>query len=236
MMGYAVSMLLALLGAGNEARSGVGPVGEALFEQLSQGLAHASVGDWAEYEVRGGAGRSSYWRLAAVDEEADERGRPALWIEIEVGQHAQLAAPLAQIRMLVAKRTGLEADGITRLFVALGSDRPQEVPAHSMQRMRRELRLPPSSTFLAGEAEGVTIESGRQASLMTGAGTIRSVPIEVLRAGTVIQRIWISDRIPLLHLSKLEVPAIGYSMVVGAFGMNATPRMILPSARRGRDR
>ena len=52
---------------------------------------------------------------------------------------------------------------------------------------------------------------------------------EILRAGAVIERLWISPRVPLLHLAKLEVPATGYAMMVAAFGKDAAPRILLPS-------
>lgn len=230
----AASAVLVMVGAAKEATAPTGfepgPMGEAFLEHLAKGLSDAAVGEWASYELTRTDGRTSHWRLAAVGEETDERGRPAIWIEMEVGDHAELAAPLAQIRMLVAKRSGSKADAIARLIVAVGADRPQEVPPHSLGALRRELRAVRWSTD-AEHPDGMAIHSGQESAVMTGAGTIRSIPIEILRAGTVIQRIWISRRVPLLHLSKLEVPAIGYSMVVTAFGRDAAPRISLPGAR-----
>jgi len=228
-MGRAASTVLVLLGAA-PTRFEPGPMGEALLEHLAKGLSDAAVGEWASYQLTRADGRTSHWRLAAVGQETDQRGRPALWIEMEIGQHAESAAPLAQIRMLVANRSGSKADAISRLIVAVGADPPQEVPPHSLGALRRELRSAPASRDPEG-ADGIAIHSGQESSVMTGAGTIRSTPIEILHLGTVIQRIWIARRVPLLHLSKLEVPAIGYSMVVAAFGRDATPRIALPSTR-----
>src|SRR5262249_62154800 len=130
MMGRTASALLVILAAANEARAPTRlqvALGEPLLGHLAHGLSDASVGDWAAYELRRRDGRASYWRLAAVAEETDERGRAAMWIEMEVGEHSELAAPLAQIRMLVAKRRGWGTDAITRLILAVGTDRPPEV-------------------------------------------------------------------------------------------------------------
>ncbi len=237
MMAEAVSAVLSLLGAARmvPTQFDKNPVAEALWAHLSKGLGEAAVGDWVTYEVSGGSGRISHWRLAAVGEKTDDSNRPALWIEMEVGEHALMAAPLVQIRMLVAKRTGLAMERISRLIVALGPDRPQEVPLHALETMRREIgNRGLWAPGVAEEAGGMTIRPGHEARLMTGAGTIPSVPIEVVRGDVVVQRIWMSRRVPLLHLSKLEVPALGYSMQVSAFGTGATPRIILPRARPNR--
>ena len=46
--------------------------------------------------------------------------------------------------------------------------------------------------------------------------------------GSLVERIWMSRRLPLLGLAKLEMPGTGYLMEVTGFGKGATARMILP--------
>src|SRR5688500_2923656 len=80
-----------------------------------------AVGEWVTYRMSG-AGRDVYLRLAVVGEEQDGLGRPAVWMELEWGEHPELASPLAQIRFLAARGRALEPDSVTRVFFAHGHD------------------------------------------------------------------------------------------------------------------
>src|SRR5260370_38035435 len=92
---FAIS-LLGLLVASNrtgDARAHVLPLP---VERLEQPLDDARVGGWAAYRIDGGPTPHGHWRLAVAGEEHDARGRPAFWMEIELGLHASSSAPLPQ--------------------------------------------------------------------------------------------------------------------------------------------
>ena len=84
--------------------------GKALMDHLAKGLRTTQVGDWVTYKLDGGGARVHYWRLAVVGEEQDKLGRDALWLEMEWGTHPAMRAPLAQIRMLIARGDGVAFD------------------------------------------------------------------------------------------------------------------------------
>ncbi|HXN40822.1 MAG TPA: hypothetical protein VN918_03470, partial [Myxococcaceae bacterium] len=220
--------LCALVSAGR-ARAGqsTDSVADALLRHMAEGVRDARPGDWISYRTDAGNGRVSFWRFSVVGAEKDARGRDSLWIEIELGQHGDLRAPLAQIRMLVARQTGLSSEGVTRVYVALGVDRPQEI---SPEQLRTLLPSLPESdrSLLPSDADWATVRPGSESRLMTHAGTLPAIPIETYRQGSLVQRIWISHRLPLLHLAKLEMPGIGHAMEVTGFGDGALPRMVLP--------
>ncbi len=202
-------------------------VAEALLRHMARGVSDARPGDWISYRTDAGNGRVSFWRFSVVGAEKDARGRDSLWIEIELGQHGDLRAPLAQIRMLVARQTGLTPEGVTRVYVALGVDRPQEI---SLEQLRTLLPSLPENDRgrVPGDADGAMVRPGSESRLMTHAGTLPAIPIETYRQGSLVQRIWMSHRLPLLHLAKLEMPGIGHAMEVTGFGDGARPRMTLP--------
>ncbi len=200
----------------------VDPVAQALIRHMAHGASDAKRGDWISYRTDAGGGRVSFWRLSAVGAEKDALGRDALWIEVELGQHEDLRAPLLQMKMLVARGEGLAAEGVTRLFVAIGADPPQEISPDRLQTLRRS---PPARPHGPGEEIIRTREEGR---LLTHAGTLPAIPIEIYHRGSLIERIWMSHRLPLLGLAKLEMPSIGHAMEVTGFGHDAAPRMILP--------
>ncbi len=215
-------LLLAVTPAAAEAP----PAVRTLMEHMSRGMRETKVGDWVTYKLDGGGRRVHYWRIAAVGQEKDRLGRDALWIEIDLGTHPGMAAPLGQMKMLVAKETGISSQGITRLIVASGFDRPQE---YSPEALSQALNKEPAAKKPA-PAAGVSpgIRSGPETQLMTLAGTVPAVPLEVRYRSTVIKRLWMSREIPVLQLAKIEIPGIGQSMEVRDFGVNAKPLMALP--------
>jgi hypothetical protein len=200
----------------------------ALIEHLGRGVSDARSGEWVSYRFDGGDGRVSYWRLAVVGEEKDRLGRDAAWIEVEVGEHPAFAAPLAQMRMLAARTTGLRRDGVTRLFVAHGADPAVEVSPEALPLRRSATRGPAQPT---GGGSDARIRTGRAGRIMTPAGTILAVPVELMSGGTVLQRLWMSRSIPVLHLAKMELLPIGHLAEVVDYGFDARPRMILPDPK-----
>lgn len=195
--------------------------GAALLRQLSEGVAATEVGQWVTYAAKAGGGTIGYWRVAVVGQEKDRLGRDAYWIEIEVGRDARLSAPLAQMRLLVARASGFQASGITRVFIGQAADRPVEVESGSLQAVK--LTHPTEGRSSLNRAR-----VGQEASLMTEAGTVTALPLEIADRGVLLQRMWISRDVPVLHLAKLEMPAIGHALEVRDYGAGAQPRMILP--------
>ncbi|MHB8878877.1 MAG: hypothetical protein ACYC8T_34685 [Myxococcaceae bacterium] len=211
------------------AKMDLGPVGRAIVQHMQKGLKETKVGDWVTYKVDGTADRVHYWRLAVVGEEKDPKGRDAYWIEIDMGEHHELKAPLSQMRMLVAKSEGLSREGITRMVVAFGYEKPQEMAPDSVDFMTRGEPADPEPAPAAGPDPRLWVRTGKESRLMTLAGTVAAVPVEVMIKGTVVKRMWMSRQVPVLHLAKMEIPAIEHSMEVRDYGIDARPRMVLPA-------
>lgn len=197
-------------------------------ELLPSGPLAARVGEWVTYRLDGGGGRASYWRIAVVGEARDKWGRDAVWIEMELGLQAELVAPLAQWRMLAARGHGLGPDGVTRLQVAQGFERPREVSADALPRLFATAPVdptPPNPT-LAGR---LRVRTGAPSRLMTAAGTLSARPIELVFEGHVLRRLWTSREVPVLGLARMELPGLGQTMEVVAHGLDAKPRMAPPA-------
>lgn len=209
--------------------------GQTLRDHLAKGLRTTQVGDWVTYKLDGGGARVHYWRLAVVGEEKDKLGRDALWLEMDMGTHPAMRAPLSQIRMLIARGNGVAFDGnaITRLIVALGFDKPQEYSQEALDwalTKHPSTETPPAApTQRLGEAP--VVRSGQETRLMTPAGTVTAVPVEVMYRSTVVKRTWVSREIPILQLAKLEIPRISHAMEVVEYGVNAKGRMLLPDPK-----
>jgi hypothetical protein len=220
--------LLTLLLVALPAQAQTPPAVRTLLAHMAKGVRTTKVGDWVTYRLDGGGRRVHYWRLAAVGEERDRLGRDALWIEVDMGTHPGMAAPLAQLKMLVAREAGISEQGISRLIVATGFDRPQE---YSPEALAVALKGAPRTPRAAAPPLGAapSIQSGREQQLMTLAGTVAAVPMEVRYRSTVIKRMWMSREIPVLQLAKIEIPGIGQAMEVRDFGVKAKPQMRLPA-------
>lgn len=210
------------------------PGGKAVMEHLAKGLRTTQVGDWVTYKLDGGGARVHYWRLAVVGEEKDKLGRDALWLEMEWGTHPAMKAPLAQIRMLIARGDGVafDANAITRLIAAIGFDRPQEYSQEALDWALTK-HDPPGEPAAAQQRlpEPPVVRSGKETRLMTPAGTVTAVPVEVMYRSTVIKRTWVSREIPILQLAKIEIPRISHALEVAEYGVNAKPRMLLPDPK-----
>lgn len=222
-------MILALLLAAAPASPLSSGVGATLREHM-QGLASAQVGDWVTFKASGGEGRDSFWRIAIVGEEVDAKGRDAVWMEIELGQHHALKAPLTQLRFLTAKGAGLTRDGVTRGFMAIGADPVREMdgPSLDMYFAAAPKEAPAPKPKVEAAPLPITTATGRETRLVTLAGTLTAVPIEVRLKGTVLKRIWLSRQVPILHLAKVEIPGIAHAVEIREFGTGAKGRMVLP--------
>jgi hypothetical protein len=226
----ALTLVLVLLAA---APAPAAMPGKTLLDHLAKGLRKTQPGDWVTYKLDGGGARVHYWRLAVVGEEKDRLGRDALWLEMEMGTHPAMRAPLSQIRMLVARGDGVafDAGGVTRLIVAMGFDRPQEYSQEALEWALTKRSQPRASSPPRRPPETPVVRSGQETRLMTPAGTVTAVPIEVLYRSTVIKRTWVSREIPILQLAKIEIPRIAHALEVFEYGVNAKPRMLLPDPK-----
>lgn len=221
---------LALLGA---APTGLSREGRLLLEATPERL-DARVGEWVTYQMDGGP-QQGFLRLAIVAEQKDAQGRDAVWVELEFGQHSELKAPLAQFLLLVARDTGLRAEGVSRLFVTQGFEKLQEVDTNALpfflgtptRGTSRPGLPPPTARLPAGQ--GSTVNRGTPTRLMTHAGTVLAEPLEVRHRQLVLKRYWVSREIPILRLAKLEFPPIRYTLEVRNHGVDARPRMVPPA-------
>jgi hypothetical protein len=226
----ALALVLVLLAA---APAPAAMPGKTLLDHLARGLRKTQPGDWVTYKLDGGGARVHYWRMAVVGEEKDRLGRDALWLEMEMGTHPAMRAPLSQIRMLVARGNGVafDAGGVTRLIVAMGFDRPQEYSQEALDWALTKHSQPRPSSPPRRLPEAPMVRSGQETRLMTPAGTVTAVPIEVVYRSTVIKRTWVSREIPILQLAKIEIPRIAHGLEVFEYGVNAKPRMLLPDPK-----
>jgi hypothetical protein len=197
------------------------PGSAMIAERMS--VTDAKVGEWVTYRLEG-SGRSQFWRVAAVAEEKDVRGRPAVWLELDFGEHPAMKSPMAQMKVLAARGSGLTTDGVTRAFVAFGADRPREVEPQDLPRF---LSTDKSAGPSVGSSE-VFVKKGEPTRLVTLGGTLTATPVEVRFRSTLIKRFWLCDQVPLLKVAKMELPAIGYALEVRDWGLDARPQMAPP--------
>jgi hypothetical protein len=209
-------------------------VSRGLLFEAAPGRLDARVGEWVTYQMDGGP-QPGFLRLAAVAEQKDAQGRDAVWVELEFGQHPALKAPLAQFLLLVARDTGLRAEGVSRLFVTQGFEKLQEVDTAALPfflgtpgKPPSRPALPPPSARLA-VGQGSTVSRGAPTRLMTFAGTVTAEPLEVRHRQLVLKRYWVSRELPILHLAKIEFPPIRYSLEVRDYGLDARPRLVPPA-------
>ncbi len=201
------------------------PGGAELHAQLPNVLETAKVGEWVTYRFDDGAGREYYWRIAIVGEQTDALGRPAVWVELDVGTHHAMKAPIAQMKVLASRAQGMSPKGVTRMFSAFGLDRPREVDPSELPRV---LGADGESKAAPRPGPEVTSHKGEPTRLITLGGTVTATPLEVRIRGTVLKRFWMSDAIPILHLAKIEFPAVQHSMEARDWGLDARPEMASP--------
>ncbi|MFP2910590.1 hypothetical protein ACLESD_37235 [Pyxidicoccus sp. 3LFB2] len=230
-------LALALLLSAAPARAAAPPQAamQSLMDHMSKGARTSRQGDWVTYRMDGGGARVHYWRMAVVGQEKDRYERDAVWLEVEFGTHPAMRSPLGQMKMLVA--LGEEADpkrhAITRLIASAGYGKPQEYSQEALEHALTKTPRPKEDAPKAkapppGAMPRPTIRTGKQARLMTHAGTVTAVPVEVVVRNTVIKRMWISRELPVINLAKIEIPGIGQSMEVAEYGVDAKSRIRMP--------
>jgi hypothetical protein len=205
------------------------PAVKTLTEPLTHGLGGAAVGQWATFRIDGGGDRVQFIRFAVVGEELDRKQRPAYWLELEIGQHPAMKAPLMQLRMLIARGEGMTKEGVTRIFVAVGAERPNELDDEAVAAFFGANPKQPAPVARAAPLEGLTTFVGQPTRLMTPAGTLTATAVEVRLRSTMVKRIWTSDQVPILHLARLEIPGLAHTIEVRDFGINARSQMVLPA-------
>lgn len=186
-------------------------------------LSNAKSGDWVTYRVSGDGGRASFWRMAAVGEERDNQHRPAVWIEVEVGESRELAAPLARMRMLVAQNQEVSAASVSRLIVAVGVEPPLELDAEARARFLEDAPLGASA-----ERRAVSVREARRGWTMTRMGTLAARTVEIRIDGQAVERLALSNAVPLLGLVRLELTHAVYAMELDGYGHDAKPRIEIP--------
>ncbi|MBS1153881.1 MAG: hypothetical protein H6Q89_5579 [Myxococcaceae bacterium] len=205
------------------------PVGQALTEPLRHGITGGRVGEWATFRIDGGGDRVHFWRIAVVGEEIDKKGRPACWLELDMGQHHAMKAPLLQLRMLVARAVGLNAEGVSRVILAVGAEKPNELTDDAVAQLLVDDH--PAAPAQPGKLPvELTTFTGKPTQLMTLAGTVSATPVELRLRSSLVKRIWVSPQVPLLNLAKMEIPALAHTIEVRDYGINARPQMLLPQA------
>lgn len=195
-----------------------------------ESLPPAKVGQWVTYHLSGGGDRNHFWRLSIVGGERDGKGRDALWLEVDIGTHPKMVSPLLQMRFLYAAAVGLNRDGVTRAYLGYGYEKPVELDEAATARLFDPLEAAqaPEPKPAVGSNLKVVTRIGALSRLVTAAGSVSATPVEFLLRQTVVKRMWVSAQVPILGLAKLELPALGHTMEVRDFGVDARPQMITP--------
>ncbi|WP_240359668.1 hypothetical protein [Pyxidicoccus trucidator] len=230
-------LALALLLSAAPARAAAPPqpAMQALMDHMSKGARTSRVGDWVTYRMDGGGARVHYWRMAVVGQEKDRYERDAVWLEVEFGTHPAMRSPLGQMKMLVAlgEEENPKHHPITRLIASAGYGKPQEYSPEALEHSLKK-KPPPEEAPRAKASPPPSamprpsVRAGKQSRLMTHAGTVTAVPVEVVLRSTVIKRMWISRELPVINLAKIEIPGIGQSMEVAEYGVDAKSRIRMP--------
>ncbi|HZH03683.1 MAG TPA: hypothetical protein VEY30_07865 [Myxococcaceae bacterium] len=175
------------------------------------------VGDWVTYRLVAGPGREHFLRLAVVGRESGSEKSTRVWLELETGTHPEMAAPIGRLRALI-DGSGQGAGALHRLVFSPGFDPPSEVPVQSSS--VSPAPLPPAS---------VRVERGGTTMLPTRAGVVRAFPVSWSTSGEVIKRLWLSGQVPLWGLVRWELPTVGRSVELWAFGTGAASRVPEPA-------
>jgi hypothetical protein len=209
------------------------PMMKTLLDHMAQGGRDPRVGDWVTYQLNGGGARVHYWRMAVVGEEKDRHGRPALWYEMEMGTHPAMRSPLGQMKMLLAREVKQGGPHpISRLIVASGFDKPQEYSPEALDFALGEVVSNAAKQRASAPAKAPgSLQTGKEARLMTLAGTLTAVPVEVKYRNTVVKRLWMSREVPVVHLARIEIPGIQQMMDLYDYGVDAKPRMLMPDPK-----
>jgi hypothetical protein len=183
----------------------------ALAQSPADGLRDARVGQWVSFRVDGGGGRVGHLRVAVVGDDADARGRAAVWVEAELGLSPD--APLMRLRFLAARRAAWSDGRVSRLWMAVGDEPPREVPPDALARGLWPVHL---SDAVSG--------ANQTRVLATPAGPIPARCVRAAGGGEAC----FSRRIPVLPVARLSLPSAGQFLEVEGFGTAAKARMVPP--------
>ena len=141
-------------------------------------------------------GGSRWWERRRTSSAATRSGSRWRWAPIR-----PCGRRCSQIRMLIARGRwgGLRCDGVTRLIVAIGFDKPQEYSQEALDwalTKHPSSRAPAAPLRLSRLGEPPVVRTGKETRLMTPAGTVSAVPVEVMYRSTVVKRTWMSREIP----------------------------------------
>lgn len=210
----------------------------ALLAHMAKGVPQTRVGDWITYRIYGASPhRTAFIRVGIAKGEKDRFGRDAQWIDVELGEHHKMKAPLMQVRLLVAPGASGDKPAITRGYFAHGTERVQELSPEALgwiltPEERDPQEVPTPKERAAFDPSKSRITTGKEQRLMTLAGTVTAVPVEVRYGSTVIKRIWVSRELPIMQLAKLEMPVVDHALEVREFGTGYVSEMILPAANQ----
>ena len=207
----------------------------ALIQHMAKGLPEVKVGQWVTYRVYGAHElRTAFIRVGVAGEERDHLGRDAYWLDVEMAQHHKMRAPLMQARLLVAKNPKDGEEAITRAYFAWGAERVREMTPEALAGVvepkdpaRHASVAEPQDRAMDPSRSRIT--TGKEQRLLTLAGTVTAVPVEMRYGQVVLKRVWVSREVPILNLAKLEMPAIDHAIEVREYGANFVSEMILPA-------
>lgn len=196
-------------------------------------LDRARVGEWVTYRADGGGARVSYLRLAVVEAAVDSQGRAAVWVELEVATHPDFTSPLARLAVLAARSEGLARGGVTRFILAAGAGAPEEVPVERLDGF-----LPPAlREVTTGQrtaprtASTVGLPRRIERVVSTHAGTFTASCFDAVSDSVTLHSVCTHPAVPLFGWLVWELPSVGHSLRLHAYGTAARRRM-LPGANR----
>lgn len=175
-------------------------------------------GEWVVYRAVSGARPPFFLRLAAVGDEPSSDGT---WLEVEAGLGPELRAPLVQLKLLYQRQGAALSGRVLRAVAVVGHGGPRELePA----RWRIEDAIGAGPT-----PPGAHSRWGAIRVLSLAGRALRARPWETVHQGVVVQRLWVSDEVPVLNLVRMEVPALNQTLELDGFGFDARARIPLPS-------
>ncbi|MFN0064001.1 MAG: hypothetical protein ACKVPX_15950 [Myxococcaceae bacterium] len=196
-------------------------LGCVVAEAPLAGVPPVRVGDWVTFRAQTDSG-DHFFQLSVVGvvaADAATGSAATLEIAFHAGVEPQMRSPLVSLRL----RWPLAADG--RLDSEAIAVAAASVFGGAFAPFPRPFR--PDSARLVGSVHrgrGHVVRREEGVAVKTGRGWVRSVEVDLVYNSRVVQRMWMSDAVPLLSLAKLEVPALGYAVTVVDFGRDATPK------------
>jgi len=178
------------------------------------------VGRWMVYRLQAGPTRTHFLRLALVRPTTPGVTPGLLWLEMEIGTHPELIAPLARLRAVVDVGAGRashpQVEGLGQLLSSVGLDAVAELPV-DWGGVRDYWR----NTDSQSDGGGALPVRGRRARIRTHAGELDAIPITWSLHSKATKRLWISDQLPLWGVARWEVQGLKRSMEIWSYGEGA---------------